>query len=161
MQHATFSGPLSPSLDWWCAFKEQRDFWNPAFNGISTLPICCSLQKTGTQNVSFGLHPAMLSSCTSVFPPQMQWCWKLGKHAFTVGCHLLTWLMRWCGFCWGNSVTLAHSIRAGAGKGPQADEPGGKQASIFPHGQMVVRTLSWDGGSHLVPWWSTLWNNCV
>ena len=109
MQHATFCGPLSPSVDWWCGFKEQRDFWNPAFTGISTLPICCSLEKTGTQNVSFGLHPATTSSCTNVFPPQMQWCWKLGKHAFTVGCPFLTWLMRWCGFCWGNSQSHLHT----------------------------------------------------
>lgn len=34
------------------------------------------------------------------------------------------------------TVTLTHSIRAGAAKGPQADEPGRKQASTY--GQMAV-----------------------
>lgn len=42
------------------------------------------------------------------------------------------------------TVTLTHSIRAGAATGPQADEPGRKQASIY--GQMAVCTPSWDGG---------------
>ena len=49
------------------------------------------------------------------------------------------------------TATLVHSIRAGAMKGPQADEPGRKQASVFPHGQMAECTPSWDGGWYLVP----------
>ena len=100
-------GSLSPSLEWSCGFKEQRVFWNPAFTGTNTRPVCCRWEKTGTQNVSFGLRPASISSCTNVFPHQMQWCWKLGKHAFTVGCFVI-FLCGW----WGEMVSVGGNLQS-------------------------------------------------
>lgn len=51
--HATSSWALFPSLDWWCGFEEQRVFRNPGLTGTNTLPICCSLEKTGTSGLVF------------------------------------------------------------------------------------------------------------